>query len=120
MAEIFTAFYQYQIGLNLFHFQTNSYAGHKTSDMHLTRFREHFDMFLEVFQGIFGKINMTKSHRIEFGNLSKTSQIIKETQKLNEFLEILSGQLSKYGDLVNIIDEIIADNHQFLYLLTFD
>ena len=48
MAEIFTLFYDYQIRLNLYHFQTNSYAGHKASDAHLAKFKIHFDRFLAL------------------------------------------------------------------------
>jgi len=120
MAEIFTLFYHYQIVLNLYHFQTKSYAGHKASDKHLERFREHFDGFLEVYQGIFGKIKFLRPHNIQVHNISKTKQITDITLELNKYLVDLAEELEDHGDLVNIIDEIIADNNQFLYLLTFD
>ena len=121
MAEIFTFFYDYQICLNLFHFQTDSYASHKASDAHLSKFREHFDRFLEVWQGAFGHINFEHPQQINISNVTSNREIIEHTHMINGYLNDLSKELTEINHtyLVNIIDEIIADNKQFIYLLTF-
>lgn len=121
MAEIFTLFYDYQIRLNLYHFQTNSYAGHKASDAHLAKFKIHFDRFLEVWQGVFGKIVFKKSETIKLSNVKSTDDIIEATLTINKYLNELARQYEEdHQYLVNLIDEILSDNNQFLYLLTFE
>ena len=120
MTELFNAFCEYQILLKLFHFQTNSYAAHKASDAHLTLIQGHFDRFFEVYQGIFGRIKLEGRQSIKYSNVYKTETVIESTLKFSDLLESFSYQLEDNSDLVNIIDEIVADNNQFLYLLSFE
>ena len=119
-AEIFSSLYQYAIDLHLYHFQTKSYAGHKASDMHLTRVRANTDTLLEVYQGIFGRLKVDEPYHLEVNNFSKTENIAKSTLRLNKYLNQLKTDLEGYSDLENLLDTIIGDNNQLLYLLTFN
>lgn len=122
MAETFIILYNYQIHLNLYHFQTESYGGHKASDEHLAKFRIHFDRFLEVWQGIFGKIKFKKPKSIQIANVESTTEIVETTKSITKYLNDLANELEKLDlpSLVSLIDEMVADNYQFLYLLTFN
>lgn len=120
MTEIFRIYFQYIADLKLFHFQTKLYSGHKASDLHFERSLKHLDNLLEVYQGRFGRIRFKHLKNIELINIDSTEQIIDSTNELNTVLKAWSKEyLEDHSGLLNIIDEIIADNDQFLYLLSF-
>ena len=52
--------FNHYIAMKLYHFQTENYSAHKTSDSYIEKFLELKDRFLEVAQGIYGKINLKK------------------------------------------------------------
>ncbi len=110
-------FFSHQIKLKLYHFQTNSYGAHKASDAYLTEFLANFDLFMEVAQGIYGKLE-TSELNISFETLNDNSIM----NELDDFVEMLA-QLSQYivgnTDLLNIKDEMIAEANKLKYLLTF-
>ena len=119
MTDIFVVLNQYQMDLHLFHFQTNSYCGHKASYKHLIIVRDNTDLFLEVFQGNFNKLSFKAPQKLEIDNVSQTEEIVTLTNHLTLYLKTLKRDLKGYSDLENIIDEMIAANNLFLYLLTF-
>lgn len=105
------------IKIKMFHFQTKSYAKHKSSDEYFGKFLDNFDKFFEVYQGINGKFNINK---ININISIPTDETIgKEIDNtVNCFNEISS--FVQNTDLLNIRDEIIADLNQLKYLLTFN
>jgi len=48
MDFLLKVFFEYQIQIKMFHFQTKSYAGHKSSDEYLQKVNDKFDKFMEV------------------------------------------------------------------------
>jgi len=108
----------HQVVMKLFHFQTEHYGAHKASDNYIEKYSGVFDRFLEVAQGIYGKISLKKysltgsSHTDE--NIIKhlDGMIIYWRSKIDDILD-------EYTDLINIRDELVGDAEQLKYLLTF-
>lgn len=109
--------FKHQIQLKMFHFQTKKYGAHKASDKYLDDFNTLFDKLMEVTQGIFGKVTTT--------NININCEMLTDdniNEYLNKFVKTireLDNPLSKYSELLNIRDEIIANANQLKYLLTF-
>ena len=108
----------HQIVMKLYHFQTQLFGAHKASDAYIEKYANTLDKFLEVAQGIYGKITLKKyslsgsSHTDE--NIIKhiNGMIIYWRTKINDVLD-------EYTDLINIRDELVADAEQLKYLLSF-
>ena len=108
----------HQIVMKLYHFQTEEYGAHKASDAYIEKYANTLDKFLEVAQGIYGKITLKKyslsgsSHTDE--NIFKhiNGMITYWRTKINDVLD-------EYTDLINIRDELVADAEQLKYLLSF-
>jgi len=108
----------HQIVLKLFHFQTELYGAHKASDAYISSYLEKMDKFLEVAQGIYGKITL-KKYALS-GSSHTDDNIVKHINGIiyylrNKIDDILDG----YTDLINIRDDLISDANQLKYLLTF-
>ena len=120
--------------VKLFHWETYSYAQHKSSDDLYSKLNEHIDKFMEVLLGKEVYIDKT-SNRIKFPNeeLIMKIPIIDNRDEMVLVLSEYKGYLTniediykkefsitKIQDLMNIRDEILADINQFSYLLTFE
>ena len=115
--KLLIVFFKHQITLKMFHFQTQSYGYHKTSDLYLETFMKNFDRFMEVAQGVFGRTNLTN---VNINIYTANDQSIE--QELTQFVSVLRGldtTLTGYPELLNLRDEIVAEANQFKYLLTF-
>jgi|LakMenE18May11ns_1017448.scaffolds.fasta_scaffold9206555_2 hypothetical protein len=110
-------FFKHQLQIKMLHFQTKNYGTHKATDSYLSNFEEKLDKFMEVAQGIFGKLSLQNIDiKIEIPTDNSISQ------DLDKFIITLKGYskiISNYPELLNIRDEIVADAEQFKYLLTF-
>ena len=108
----------HQVILKLFHFQTNAYGAHKASDEYLEKYAILMDRFLEVAQGIYGRVTVKK---YTLSGSSHTDTNI--GTHLNGFVILLTNRiddiLNNHTDLLNIRDEIISNIEQLKYLLTF-
>ena len=108
----------HQVILKLFHFQTNAYGAHKASDEYLEKYAILMDKFLEVAQGIYGRVTVKK---YTLSGSSHTDTNI--GTHLNGFVILLTNRiddiLNNHTDLLNIRDEIISNIEQLKYLLTF-
>jgi hypothetical protein len=131
---IVTTFFKHQITLKMLHFQTDSFAIHKATDKYLEKFDSNFDKFMEVAQGIHGKMNMLKLEldTIKLLKINLASSVeIKEPPPIEdiiskfmvdyeEFLnECNKAACMRNSSLQNIRDDMKADSQQFRYLLTF-
>lgn len=116
--EIVLKFLSLFVTIKLWHWKTNIYSIHKSTDEFLESFLDHTDKFIEVMLG-------KKQNRIHLGNINKLRFV--EINNSKEFKEILhkfssfiqSLQLNDRPDLITIRDEIIADVNKLLYLQTF-
>jgi hypothetical protein len=108
----------HQIILKLYHFQTKLYGSHKASDAYLEKFAQTMDKFLEIAQGIYGKITLKKYTLT--GSSHTDENIIKHIDGMITLLrENIDDVLEDYTDLINIRDELVGDAEQLKYLLTF-
>ena len=107
--------------LKIYHWTTESYARHKSSDSLVDSLTDKMDKFLETIQGIHSKrMIIPKNKKITFKNENDDSII----NTLENFKDWLSFTLPKYTkkntDLLNIRDDILSDVNNTLYLFSFD
>ena len=112
--ELFIKMSTHQTIIKLYHFQTRLYSGHKTSDSYYSKFLELSDQFLEVAQGIYGRISL--KHFNISGDTLRDSSIIAYLTKFGKYLETMEAQSITNTDLLNIRDEMLAEVNQFKYL----
>lgn len=114
--EWFCEFTKHQVMMKLFHFQTKAYGGHKTSDAYLSKFLDNMDKFMEVAQGIYGRVDL--KHFDICGDVVSDATITHYLTKFGNYLSDMTHHI-KCTDLLNIRDEMLGEVNQFKYLLTF-
>ena len=111
--------FNHYISMKLYHFQTLHYGAHKTSDSYIEHYLGLMDRFLEVAQGIYGKVNL-KKYDIKGSSHDDTNIF----NHINGFIKYLStgmdDVLDNRTDLINIRDELLSEANQLKYLLTFN
>ena len=108
----------HQIVMKLYHFQTELYGAHKASDGYISKYADTLDKFLEVAQGIYGKITL-KKYSLS-GTAHNDENIIKHINGMITYWRTkIDDVLAEYTDLINIRDELVADAEQLKYLLSF-
>lgn len=107
--------FKHQLQLKMYHFQTLLYGAHKSSDSYLIKFENNLDKFMEVSQGIIGKLQM-KQLTFDFPIVNDKTII---TELTNFVIVLKEYELSDYPELLNLRDEMMADAQQLKYLLTF-
>lgn len=118
LSVMLKVFFTHIIKLKMYHFQTQKYGAHKASDKYLEKFLGNFDRFMEVAQGIHGKVD---DQKIELNiDVINDSSINGELDKFAEILNQDSESFYKSNkDLLAIRDEMLAEVNQLKYLLTF-
>ena len=114
---ILKLFFMHQLQLKMLHFQTKKYSVHKSIDTYLNTFADKFDKFMEVAQGIWGKIS-TRDMNITF-NVLTDENVIKEIEDFIIILKKLDKYKENFPELSNIKDELVGDAQKLKYLLTF-
>ena len=112
--SVITPFFQHQLTVKMYHFQTKNYGAHKAADDYLVKYGANLDRFMEVYQGEAGRLQ-DKYLKVEFEvatDQTIDSHLVLMIEHLNRF-EKLSHELAA------IRDEMLADLQQFRYLLTF-
>lgn len=116
--SVLLRFFEHQIMIKLFHFQTKAYGAHKAADAYGAKFALNMDRFMEAAQGKLGRTGVTN------WTLSDTAvndeNIGKRLRQFAKFLVGLNGSLAGAKDLQTIRDEMLADVNQLRYLLTFN
>ena len=108
----------HQIVMKLYHFQTQQYGAHKASDAYIEKYAGMLDKFLEVAQGIYGKVTLKKYSLA--GSSHTDENIIKHINGMITYWKNkINDILDDNTDLINIRDELVADADQLKYLLTF-
>lgn len=106
--------------IKIYHWQTYSFAQHKTLDATYESFSDLIDEFVETYQGIFGRVKAKDgSFNFELSNLDEVDIF----SKIDEWIFYLQSfnqdeQLSKCTDLLNIRDEMLGTLNQLKYLLS--
>lgn len=109
--------FTHYIVMKMYHFQTKSYGAHKASDTYVTDFLTFQDLFMEVAQGIYGKLEST-SHECST-KLYDDDTITGYISESVTMLDDLRSKVSSHSDLVNLLDDQIHRLNQLSYLLTF-
>ena len=110
----------YQNQIKILHWQTTSYAEHKTLDGLFGELSSHIDEFVETFMGKYGRILAQNNFNIILQNYSSLAPM----DLMNQMVVYLSVDLptmldtQKDTDLLNIRDEILASVNKTKYLLT--
>ena len=119
--KLVEVFFKHQIVIKMFHFQTKKYAAHKTLDCYLCKFSENFDRFMESFQGVYGRLT---NEKIDLSiDLVSDLDYKENIDRFKNILLTIRKKLSanKENDgLISILDDMVADVQQLLYLLTFE
>jgi len=107
--------------VKLFHWQTGSYAEHKTLDKFFVNFLDLSDFLMESVMGKYGKPNLSGDHNtLEMVNYNSQSML----NFMDLMHECYSGEIKNCfdpkedGELINTVDEILALINKTKYLLT--
>ncbi|AGE58307.1 hypothetical protein PBCVNY2B_329L [Paramecium bursaria Chlorella virus NY2B] len=116
-AKMILFIFWFQTSIKIYHWYTESYANHKSTDKVLEKFTDLTDSFVEKYIGSYGRPVM-KSSSIPVTNMTKTKYL--KTLKIAQdyFRGPLEKLISKNSELLNIRDELLGQIDQALYLAT--
>lgn len=118
--NIVTKLLTYQNQIKILHWQTTSYAEHKTLDGLFDELGGNIDEFIETFMGKYGRVVAQNSFNLTLQNYSSISPM----DLMNQMVAYLTNELptmldaKKDTDLLNIRDEMLGNVNQAKYLLT--
>lgn len=118
--NIVTKLLTFQNQVKILHWQTTSYAEHKTLDGLFDELGGNIDEFVETFMGKYGRVMAQNSFNLSLQNYSALAPM----DLMNQMIAYLSVELptmldaQKDTDLLNIRDEILGNVNQTKYLLT--
>ncbi len=114
-------FFSLQTNIQMYHWQTDSFARHKATDECLQQLSGLIDKFMEIYQGKYGKLAKGTT-TITISSLTDKQA----TDLLRHCIKYLSNITHEEptikqtdSDLLNIRDEMIGILNQTLYLFTF-
>ena len=117
-AKIVLYFFELQLNIKLYHWTTESYSNHKTTNKLLEKLSDLIDSFIEKYMGAFSRPVMKIGSNVSIQNMTKTKYI----KLLKQAQDYLRGDLekiiSKNTELLNIRDEVLAELDQALYFAT--
>jgi len=107
--------------IKLYHWQTKVYARHIATDNVLKALDMLIDSYVEVYIGKYGRPKLTGSDAVlHMHNLTEAGAV----KLVKASLKYMMGPLVKHlnpgtdTDLINMRDEMVANLHQLLYLMT--
>jgi hypothetical protein len=119
--------------IKIYHWQTKSFSEHKALDMAYEDLGGLIDQFVEVYQGIFGRVSSASgSFLFELENLQTQNPPSEEDaesvgleEKIDQWIAYLKtfnndADLNDKSDLLNIRDEMLATLNRLKYLITLD
>lgn len=128
MSEIISPLLTIQNQIKIFHWQTRSFAQHKSLDDAYSELGSLIDEFVETYMGIFGRIYATDGDfnlqltNIDYSLESKglSSNVVSFIDASIEYLKSysLDPELKDKSDLLNIRDEMLGTLNQLKYLLS--
>lgn len=118
-AALFLSLNGLLLSAKVLHYQTGSWAKHKQADRLFNRLLPLVDRYLEVYQGLYGKLKLDREItvlrcpvlNVNDGNWAKFSQVVTRTLQ-----QLPSG----HPGLANVRDEMLSVAQQLGYLLTFE
>lgn len=117
MSRIIAQLLFLQMQIRIFHWQTKSYARHKAFGKFYDAMDELLDIFVETYQGQFGRVAFNQT--LDLKNMDESINLDEILQRAAAMLtsEIEEGLSS---DLLNIRDEILGAVNHLRYLLTLE
>lgn len=116
--QLVLSFFQMQLATKMYHWQTTSYANHKTTDKFLDKLLDLTDSFLEKYFGQFGRPALRSESSVVVTNMNK-QKYLKMLNDFDVFLRTnVEKQIKNFSELKNIRDEILAEIQQAKYLFT--
>lgn len=118
--NIVTKLLTFQNQVKILHWQTTSYAEHKTLDGLYADLSGHIDEFVEIFMGKYGRVISQTNFNLTLQNYA----VLPPMDFMNQMTIYLIDELpimldsKKDTDLLNIRDEILGSINQTKYLLT--
>jgi len=113
--SVISTFFQHQLTIKMYHFQTKRYGAHKAADAYLLKYAANLDLFMEVWQGEVGTVKDT-----DLVINVKTYNDATIAQHLNTMVTYLNSFTKLSNELKAIRDTMLTDLQQFKYLLTFE
>ena len=113
--SVLATFFQHQLTVKMYHFQTKRYGAHKAADAYLVKYTANLDQFMEVWQGEAGTVKDT-----DLVVNVKTYNDSNIAQHLNSVAAFLNSFNKLSTELKAIRDVMLADLQQFKYLLIFE
>ncbi|AGE59572.1 hypothetical protein ATCVOR07043_916L [Acanthocystis turfacea Chlorella virus OR0704.3] len=111
-------FFQFQMATKMFHWQTTSYANHKTTDKLFEKLADLSDSFLEKYFSAFGRPALRTNSSVIVENMSK-GKYLKLLAEVDKYLRgPVDKMISGNSELKNIRDEILAEIDQAKYMFT--
>jgi hypothetical protein len=106
--------------IKLYHWKTHSHPEHISTDSLHEKLQAHVDKFVEVYLGKDGSRINKWNKNMKAKQYEKSKDFKRRMYEYRDYVISLKSCFSneKDSDLSNIIDEILADLNQFLYLLT--
>ena len=111
-------FLQLRDQIKLYHWQTRVYARHIATDTTLEKLEKGIDSFVEVYVGKYGRPRLSgKNASISLQNLTEAgaTRMIKAAMKN---IQGMYRSIQMHTDLTNILDDILKELGQLLYLFT--
>jgi hypothetical protein len=112
--------FKYKNQIQIYHWQTKSFARHKGADVLLESLDNFLDTFMEVHIGKYGRPDFVAGSGIPLSNMTDEQAVT----YLNEMVDYFTNELPKYldtakdTDLLNIRDEILSGINKVKYLFT--
>ncbi len=123
-AELISFFFSLSNTVKLYHWSTNLYSRHKSSDDLFGIITSLTDKFMETYQGKYGKISRSNIDDIDIkSKIISDDNFVIYLRNVSQFLEdIIKNKFlsSKDTDLLNIRDELLGEINKSIYLLTFN
>jgi hypothetical protein len=106
----------------MYHWQTSSYARHKSSDSLVDSIIEITDKFMEIYQGKYGKLDNYENKSVQIIAVDEYS-VVAFLRDMVAFLSSLEKKgivKSSDTDLLNIRDDLVGQINQTMYLFSFE
>jgi hypothetical protein len=110
-------FLEFQVVIQLYHWNTKSYPRHVASGQLYTTLVTLVDKFMETYMGKYGRENNVNGE-IDYVVLND-KEIIEYIKYFKNYLEsTISGKFKNDTDLINLKDEMLQNINTTLYLFT--
>jgi DNA-binding ferritin-like protein len=108
--------------IKMYHWTTDSYPTHKSTDKIYEKLQELMDLYVETSLGHYNnkKFIENKIKCIKITNITNKKTLYKYTQNYKASLKYIRNKLEdkKESEIINVIDDVLTELDVFLYLLT--